>query len=339
MDEPMRTIALLLLIALAACASGIPEDPVFIDDFIARSTAVQCEPVPALNTHRSPISAVATLSDTSFLILYDQDREVVIVGPDLAPRQRIALAADDPAALDMPSGAALLGDSLLSIADQTRMRLKVFDLQGREREEIPLDFAPQGLWRAGEQILITPFVVGNRPRTLLYALEDGRPRGLPVPTARYTDGMVNAMANTTSIAHFPDGRIVLTHAVVIPFAQVLTLDAAAPTRAPLPLPDGVHDRYGWLPTGRVTESDGARFLIGTLASAPDERTGDFIYLTKTGRSKEKGSEKALIRVDPDLHYLRSYLLDVNASKLAYLAGQGISLIANMEDEWYSCSTP
>jgi hypothetical protein len=291
---------------------------------------------------RSEIAAAVTLSDSSFLVLYGQDREVVIVGPDLSPVRLIELRAEGPDALDMPSGAALLGDSLLSVADQTRMRLKIFDLDGRERETIPLDFAPLGLWRAGERLLITPFVIGNHPRTLLHVLDGSQPRELPVPAARYSDGMVTVMANTASVAHFPDGRIVLTRVVVIPFAHVLTMDSAAsaePTRIPLPLPDGVRDRYGWLPTSRVTQADGTRLLFGAIASAPDETTGDLIYLTKTGRTNDDGGEKAIVRVDSELRYRRSYLLDVNARHMVFLAGQGISLVANMEDEWHSCSTP
>lgn len=335
----MRTTVLLLLVALAACASGIPEEPVFIDDFIAHSTPVRCEPVPALNARRSKIGAVATLSDTSALILYDQDRVVAIVGPDLEPRHLIDFTSDDSDGIGMPSGAALLGDSLLYIADKTRMRLKVFDLQGRERKTIPLDFPPQGLWRAGERLLITPFVIGSQPRTLLYAMEDDRTSRLPIATARYTDGLINTLANSASVAYYPDGRTILTHAVVIPFAQVLNLETGPPTRAPLPLPDLVRERYGWLPTSRVTAADANRLLFATIASAPDQRTGDLLYLTKTGRSNENGGEKTIIRVDPELRFRRSYLLDVNAAHMAYLAGQGISLVANMEDEWYSCTTP
>lgn len=335
----MRSIALLLLVALAACASGIPEDPVFIDDFTGRSTAVRCEPVPSLNERPSGIGTVVTLSDTSFLILYDQERQVALVGPDLIPRHLISFDTEDLDGIEMPSGAALLGDSLLYIADQTRMRLKTFDLQGRELDTIQLDFAPQSLWPAGESLLLSPFVIGGHPRTLLYHLDGGKARELPVVTARYNDGLVNSLANTASVAHFPDGRIVLTHTIVIPFAQVLTLDAANSTTVPLPLPDIVRERYGWLPASRVTEADGDRFLFATIASAPDERTGDLLYLTKSGRTSERGSEKAVIRVDSQLRFLRSYLLDVNAAHMAYLAEQGISLIATMEDEWYSCSTP
>jgi hypothetical protein len=151
--------------------------------------------------------------------------------------------------------------------------------------------------------------------------------------------LVNTFANTAHLAPFPDGRIVLTHTLIIPFAHVMTLESSTPARLPLPLPDGVRDRYGWLPNSPVTEANAEKLLVATIALAPDESTGDLIYLTKTGRLNESGGEKTLIRVDSKLRFLRSYLLDVNATKMAYLSRQGISLVVTSEDEWYSCPTP
>jgi hypothetical protein len=335
----MRFIALLLLIAPIACASVVPEDPVFIDGFIARSTAVRCEPVPSLNARRSPVRDLVMASDTSFLILYDQDRDAAVVGPDLELRHLIALPAGGPNGVQMPAGIALLGDSLLYISDQTRMRLQAFDLSGRGQGTVQLDFAPQGLRLAGDRLLISPFVIMNHPRSLLFALEGGRAYELPIATARYQDGLINVFANTVSVAPYPDGRLVLTHNMIIPFARVLTPGDDASATVPLPLPDGVRDRYGWLPTAAVVEADAEKLLFAAIASAPDPRTGDLIYLTKTGRENERGSEKALIRVDRELRFLRSYLLDVNAIRMAYLSEQNISLVVTTEDEWYSCHTP
>jgi hypothetical protein len=335
----MRLIALLLLIALNACAAGTPEEPAFIADFASRSTPTRCEPVPSLTARRSMVRDLVTISDSSVLILYDQDHEVAIVGPDLEIRHLVTIPAEGPTGVAMPSGAALLGDSLLYIADQTGMKLKVLDLQGHERETIPLDFAPQSLQQLGHQLLITPFVIGNHPRSLVYTLEGGRARALPIATARYSDGLVNTFANTAHLAPYPDGRIVLTHTLIIPFARVLTPESSTPARVPLPLPDGVRERYGWLPNSPVTEANAEKLLFATIASAPDESTGDLIYLTKTGRVNADGGEKALIRVDSKLRFLRSYLLGVNATNMAYLSKQGISLVVTPEDEWYSCPTP
>lgn len=335
----MPRTALLLTIALAACAAATPEAPVFIDDFVTRSTPALCEPIPSPAPPGTAVRDLAAIDDSTFLVLFDEIGEVAVIGADLAPRHRIAFETGEAGGIRTPASAALVGDSLIYIADQTRMRLVAFDLRGGEREAIELDFAPQGLRPDGDRILITPFVVGNHPRALLHALEDGRLRALPVPTSRYRDPLVNVLANTATVATYPDGRIVVTQTMVVPFAQILAPGSPAPERIPLPLPDGVRDRYGWLPTGRFTEADAGEVLFAAIASSPDTRTGDLIYLTKTGREIEAGGEKALIRVDSRLRFLRSYLLDVNATKVAYLAGQGISIVTTTEDEWYSCETP
>jgi hypothetical protein len=338
----MRSCTLLLSIAslaLAACAASVPEDPVFIDGFISGSVLVHCEPVPGLTADRLAIRDVVTASDSSFLILYADAGKVAVVGPDLEPLHLVTLDTDGPNGIRMPSGAALFGDTLLYIADQAEMKVEALDLQGRSRGTSRLDFAPESLLRVGDQLLITPFVIGNHPRSLLVTLEDGKARGLPIATARYRDGMINTLANRARVATFPNGRIVLAHTMMIPFIHQLTLAGQSPVVAPLPLPDGISDRYGWLPTSTVTEADKDNILVAAIAAAPDLSTGDFLYITKTGRSNDSGSEKALVRLDSDLEFLRSYLLDVNAIEMAYLARRNLTLVTTIEGEWYSCPTP
>jgi hypothetical protein len=325
---------------LAACAAGGTDQPVFVADFVDRAAPVHCTLLPTLSERQSAVATAVTASDTSALILYSQDRELVVVGADLEPRFRLRFEADGPTGVLGPTGAALVGDSLFYIADQKRQQLKAFGLDGRERGTIPLDFSPQALQSAGGQLLISPMVIVSHPLWLLYTLEGDRVRNFPLPIAQYADPMVNYLANLASVAAYPDGRVVLTHAMVIPFASTFTLDAPdSVRRLPLPLPDGVRDRYGYLPGSRATEDELAKLLIATIATAPDLRTGDLLYLTKTGRKRGEQSEKALIRVDSELRHRRSYLLDVNAMHLAYLAGSGTSLVANEEDQWYQCPTP
>lgn len=336
----MRTIVLLLLVGLTGCAAGEAETPVFIDDFITRSTTLACEPVPALNARRSSIAGLAVHGDTSFLVLYDEDREVVLVGPDLEVKHRITLDDTGPASMRMPTGVVLQEDSVLVVADQLGTKLQRFDWKGRYLESIDLEFAPQEVHLSGDRLLITPFVIGNYPKSLLFALDhDDRVTPLPISTVRYRDGLVHTFANTAQVATFPDGRIVVTHLLMVPFAQVLTLASPAPTRLPLPLPDGVRERYGWTPTSQFTEADSEKLLFPVIASAADPATGDLLYLTKTGRTNGYGTEKAIIRADRDLRYLSSYLLDVNATRMVYLAGPKLAVTVTNNDEWYRCQLP
>lgn len=336
----MRSSALPLLMILAACAAGSTEQPLFLTDFAAQAAPVQCTLVPALSERQSIVGAAVTASDTSILILYSQDREALIVGADLEPRHQIRFELDGPAGVLEPTGIALVGDTLLYIADQKRRQIKALDLEGRDRGTIRLDFMPQTLQSASGRLLVTPLVIVGHPRWLLFELEGDASRSFPLPAAQYADPMVSIFANMAHAATYPDGRVVVTHTMVIPFASTFTLDAPDEIRRrPLPLPDGVRERYGYLPGSRATEEELAKLLFATIATAPDLRTGDLLYLTKTGRKRGEHSEKALIRVDPELRHRRSYLLDINAMHLAYLAERGISLVANEEDRWYQCPTP
>lgn len=336
----MRAITLLLLVVLAGCAAGEAETPVFIDDFITRSTTLACEPAPAPSARRSTITSIAAHGDTSFLVLYGEDREVVLLGPDLEVRNRITLDTAGPAGMRMPTGIALQDDSVLVVADQLGTKLQRFDLHGRHLGSIDLDFAPQEVHRTGDRLLVTPFVIRNYPQSMLFTVDrSGEAEPLSFPTVRYRDGLVNTFANTAQVATFPDGRIVVTHLLMVPFARVLTPTSPAPVRLPLPLPDGVHRLYGKVPTGSWTEGRADDVLFATIASAADPATGDLLYLTKTGRTAEYGSEKAIIRVDRELHYLRSHLLDINATRLIYLAGPQVAIIATTNDELYRCPIP
>src|SRR5690606_11346715 len=96
--------------------------------------------------------------------------------------------------------------------------------------------------------------------------------------------------------------------------------------------DGVRDRYGWLPKGSFTEDQADSLLFPSIASAADPATGELLYLTRTGRRGEYGSEKTIIRVDRELQYVRSYLLDVNAARMIYLAGPRLVILATTNDE-------
>lgn len=336
----MRATALLLPVVLTSCAVGEEESPVFIEDFIAHSTKPACEPAPESFRPGAFISSLTTVGDTIFLVLYGEAREVDLVTPDLETRRRVSLSDPAPGEEQILSSAILIGDSALLIADQLGTKLRRFDLEGRETGVTELDFSPLSLHEVDGSIVVTPFVMGGYPTSLAFILDhSGRVSPLPVPTARYRDGAINTFANTAQIATYPDGRIVVNHFLMIPFARILTLDSRSPRRLPLPLPDGVRDRYGSIPSGPLDQDNADRVLAPVIDSAPDSRTGDLLYLTRTGRTSDAGSEKAIIRTDNEMRYLRSYLLDFNAVHLAYLAGPELALIATANSEWYLCHTP
>lgn len=335
----MRTAPLpLLALIFAGCAASDAGQPVFIADFIDRSEPARCTLASELSARQAVVEDAVTVGDTSFLILYAQDREVALVGPDLVPRTVITFDQDGPTGVLGPTAVALVGDSLLYFADQKRQAIRVLDLSGRDRGTIHLDFPPYRILNADGELLVTPLVIGRHTRSLVHALEGEETRSLSVPIAFYDDPAVTALTNMANGAAYPDGRVVLAHTMVLPYAYVLGTDGTF-DRVPLPLPDGVRSKFGWLPTTQFTNAMLDEILITTIAAAPDRTTGDFLYLTRTGRTRDGRPEKALIRVDPELRYLHSYLLDFNAVHLAYLAQPGIALIADEEDRWFRCETP
>ena len=64
-----------------------------------------------------------------------------------------------------------------------------------------------------------------------------------------------------------------------------------------------------------------------------------MILTRSGRMRGDVPERAIIRTDAELGYLRSYLLDVHAVHMVYLASLGAVIVADESDRWYRCPTP
>lgn len=335
----MRSRYLPLVLFGAACAASDAPEPAFVADFVKRSIPIHCVPVPELSARWSSVGDVATIDDSSFLVLYPREREVVVFGADLAMRRALRFTADGPAGVKGPASAALAGNTLLYVADQPRQALRVFDLGGRDRGTIRLRFPPQRVRAAQGALFLTPFVLGRHPRRLLYRLEGEEARPLEVPATFYGDPVLNALATTVGLTPFPDGRIVVSHEVVVPFLYELRVGSDAVRRAPLPLPDGVRSSVGRLPPAPLTPDRLDELLVASLAAAPDVRAGDFLYVTRSGRRVEGRPEKAIVRLDPELRYRRSYLLDVNAIQLAYLAVRGLSIVTDEVDQWYRCPTP
>src|SRR5690606_12011062 len=138
----MRTLPLPLVPFLAACAASDAAKPLWIDDFVEKSGEVKCEPVPSLSAREAVGGGVATLSDSTFLVLYDQDREVASVGPGLRARCVVACAADGPPGVGRPRSAPLVADTIY-VADQGQGALKRLGLAGSDRGRVLLPFPPQ----------------------------------------------------------------------------------------------------------------------------------------------------------------------------------------------------
>ncbi|MBI4409692.1 MAG: hypothetical protein HY561_08300 [Gemmatimonadetes bacterium] len=338
----MRTALLPLLLPVAACGAAGAPAPDFIADFVSRSNPVTCVPVPGTNPGRA-VSEMSSVDDTSFLVLYADAAEVAWHGPDLRVRWAVPLPSSGAGRIIQPQSAALAGDSLVYVADRGRLNLRAFDLAGNERGTIELGFPPQRVRVRGRELLVTPVVFGRNPPHLLYTLAAGTtaaPAPLPVPVAHYADFAIKGLANLTVLETFHDGRAIVAHQFLFPHAYLFSWgDAAVPRRVPLPLPDGVRADVDFVPEMPVTDAVLERMVTPVIASAVDHRTGDFLYITRSGRRVRDFLEKAIVRLDRQLRYRRSYLLNVNAIHHAYLPGRAVSIVVDDLNRWYECLTP
>lgn len=341
----MRTLVLPLVLLhllylFAACAATDAPAPVFVDDFVEQALTVHCTVSEEMSGPEYSVGEVATLNDTSFLVVYPQDQRIVFYGPEMNVLRTVTFDSYGPRGVVEPGAATLVGDSIVYIADKSSRLLKRLDLEGRDRGTIRLDFAPEAVQASGESVLVSPLVVGGQPRWLVYDVADGEAKHLRVPAMRITDGLLNALANMSVTAAYPDGRVVVGHRFIVPFAHILSADAPGEAhRVPVPLPAGLRASLDALPEPPFDDSFARRVPTVLIDAAPDTRTGDLLYIVRTGRRVDDHFEKAIIRVDQDLAFRRAYLPGINAVRLAYLAEHSLSIIADEEDRWYICPTP
>ncbi len=337
----MRIRPLSLVPLLAACAASDAAEPVLIDDFPERSVVVRCEPARALTARESSVGDVATLSDSTFLVLYDRDRELALVGPELAPRRVVRFTEDGPAGVRSPVSATLADDTLLYVADRYRQALRLLKLDGSDGGTVHLPFPPQRVRATPGGVHVTPFVVGRHPARLVYRVEGADVRPVGIESVPYGDPGINALANMVDVVAYPDGRVVVTHEFVVPLAHRFRTGAETPVRrVPVPLPAAVGAALRDPAARALGDAAPAELPVAVLSAAPDARAGHLLYLTRSGRTAPGGYfEKAVVRLDGELRYLRSYLLDVNAIRMAYLADRGATVVVDEVDRWYTCPTP
>lgn len=336
----MRIRTLLLVPLVAACGASDAAEPVLIEGFRGRSAAVHCEPVPGLSARGASVADVAPAGDSAILVLYGQEREVALVGPELGVRRVVRFAEDGPAGVAGPVSATLAGDTVLYVADQYRQALKLLDLGGRDRGAVRLPFPPQRVHATAGGVYVTPFVVGRHPARLVYRVDGPELEPVDISTRHYGDPGINTLANMAGVAAYADGRVVVTHEFVVPFAYEFRRGSGAAVRTvPVPLPSEVGALLRRPPERPLLDATPAELPVAVLAAAPDAGTGDLLFLTRSGREAAAGyPEKAVVRLDRELGYRRSYLLDVNAIRMAYLPERRISVVVDEVDQWFACPT-
>lgn len=335
----MRSAAVFPVLLLAACAADGPEG-VYIEDFLDRSPVLACVEAGVAGPPASVVRLKA-VNDSLLAVIAGGDREILLLDHDLAIRARVRWEEEGPAALVEPVDMALVGDTLLALADRGRARLSFLNMQGLPRGSLPLGFAPHRMLRDGDGWLVSAVPLAPTQGEILYRVAGEQMDGMGIPPVHEAVIQLKALANATVLERARGGRVIVAHQFLVPRSHLVDLPpegGGAPTVRDVatPLPEGVRNALGYRPEPPFLDEDMRRLLTPVLETAPDPQGGGIFYLTRTGRMLGDSWEKALVRVDADMTYVASWIFPVNVGPFAYLPASD-EIVAVADDErWYRC---
>ncbi|HSG49851.1 MAG TPA: hypothetical protein VLA43_18655 [Longimicrobiales bacterium] len=333
-----RTLASVLALALAGGACAAPEnaEPVYIEDFTARSSLLSCEPVPPLTGEAWVPEDLVPVDDGRTLLLSGQIAEVVLLGRDLAPIWRLELDEEGPGGVGSPISVELADDSTVLVADRGRQLVKRLGIGGEDRGTIRTPFFPHLVRRAGADTVVVPAVLAGYPDRLLYLVRDGQVEAQALRLRAYPGMTHGAFANRLAAVRRPDGHLILMHAFYVP--EAYRWDRGEVARYRVPVPDAMRPFFS-RPRPVEREEDMAHLPVVGISPYLDPVTGDVLYVTRTGDAGPAGtSQKALIRTDSILRYLRSGILPVDVLFAAPL-GSDSALVVSNQGVWHRCEAP
>jgi hypothetical protein len=331
----MRESTLLLLLVVWACGQSEPEDYVVIEDFLDRSSRIECQVMEA--PEDLSVTALRAASDTTVLVLDEPGRRLVELDGALRPVWTVDLPAAGPGALKAPVGMTLLSDTAIAIVEREGLQLIVYSRAGDLIRTAPLGFAPSAVAaRPSGELLVTAMPFGDSPPVLLHRFDGTGFEALPVPRRPYPDMFIGALGNTTLADVLPDGALLIVHQFIEPRAFRVAPDGRA-DRLRVPTPDGTRSSIGWVPTGPILEEEMQRMLVPAAAMSVDGTRSEVYLMTRSGRRLEGGAERALLRLDGSFGLLESYVLDVVGRHMAFLAREATALIVDDEDRFHACN--
>jgi hypothetical protein len=330
----MRTSTLLLLLVLVACGETENEEYVVIEDFLARSRALSCEPLGALGY--MAVTELRVASDSTIMVLDGPGRRLIELDPALRPIWEMDVPSEGPGAINTPVSMAVVGDTAIAIAERQGLQLIVFSRSGQLIRTTPLGFAPSAVVaRPSGELLVTAMPFGETPRTLLFRHDGSGLREVPVPPRPYPDMFIGALGNTTLAEAFPDGAVLVMHQFMAPRAFRVEVDGRV-DRLPVPTPDATRAAIDYVPAGPLVEAEIERMLVPASAMSVDPSRSEVYLLTRSGRRLEGGTERALLRLDAGLGLLQAFTLDFVARHMAVLPREQTVLIVDDQDRFHAC---
>lgn len=319
---------------LWGCGGGGGSGPSFVSDFVGRSEAASCEAVGPPGGALRSVASVRAAGDSALVVLHDVEREVALYDAGGRERARVRFRKEGPLRVAEPRDAAWHGGTFY-LADRGGRRIKLLRADGTDGGEIDLPFAPERVAVTEAGVAIAPLVLGAGEDELLYLWRGGELRPGGVPVARVGGWRLAAMANQVGLVPLSDGRILVAHQFIVPGAYVVGAGGAV-TEVSLPLSDGVRRAFGGFPRPPFTEEELQALPAPLLDGAADRQSGEFLFLTRSGRRIGDHHEKAVVRVDRDFRFLRSYLLPMNGGFLGYLSSSRAAWIVDADDAWHRC---
>jgi hypothetical protein len=305
-----------------------------VEDFIERSVAVACEPVTPAEALAPGLMADAT--DSTFLLYPVNETRVIVLDARLASVQEIPFERAGPAGISEVQAIASDRDGSVWIADQKARAVKAFGPDGLRRM-VRTDFFPTFLAGGAGGVFAAAASAGESA-SLVHALRGDDFEPLPIAPLQRSDFLLSMLANHVTLAALPGAGVVVAHTMFEPIGHIWT-PAAGPRTVALPYPDEAEAQLAYEPQMPIDEEDYAKMAVGALALSVDRGANEVLLLTRSGRLRNGRPERALIRTDAELRYLRSYLLDVHAAHMVHLSRIGATIVVDDEDRWFRCRTP
>ncbi|MDX1660883.1 MAG: hypothetical protein R3326_03745 [Gemmatimonadota bacterium] len=330
-------------VAVLGCGTDAPaHEPRTIERLRERSVEVTCASVEGFAMNHAVVEDLHAVSDTTFLALFPLDRVVTLFDDRLEPVFSLSFEENGPRGVESPRAATVVDDTLVYFADLGSRSVRILSRSGEDRGTIRTGFAPDGIRAGPSGVVLTAFPMALGVRDdLVYELDADGPRPLGLRMDPYDDPRVAALGNLLEVTVLPDGTVVAAH-------QTLSSRAALFRRRPqggfdvhvttVPVSASEGERLGEVPTDLFERENIGDLAAPVIAASVDRNSGEYLYLTRTGRAfPAGGTEKAIVRARPDLSYVESYRLDVNAQDFVYLADAEAVLVVDQEAAWHRCA--
>ncbi len=337
----MRHPFALLAAVILACTPVSQQAELSTFDPTRASETLACEPGSPGFEPPASVERMTAASDSSLVLVYPDAREVVLVDGNLSPIHTLRLEPEGPTGIAALHDAAVLGDSLVVVADGPRRLLRAFTPEGDPAWAVRLPAIPDRVLPTPAGLAVFPLHLAGLPGGGAYLVRDGAAHDLGMKPVALDDPQMGTLANLVSPALARGtSRLIVPRQFIAPVAALVDLDTATlPRTVPMPVAEATADRAWWAPGPPYTDGEMQRIIAPAMSATSGPGTGEISVLTRTGVHTGEHLEKVVIRLDSELRVMSSMTLPFNAIHLAWLASEHAYYIMTADEGWYRCSLP